>query len=91
MANRLAKIMPTLIHPGQAGFIQGRSASSNIQKVLMVLEHARTNADNDIISLDTEKAFDNVDFPWFSLAIKHFAFFWTLSSPNYLNLCHTYS
>lgn len=62
IANRLAKILQTLIHPAQAGFTQGRSTSSNIRKVLTVLEHARSNINDDIakISLDTEITFDNV-------------------------------
>lgn len=39
MANRLALIIiPSLIHPSQAGFTQGRSATSNIRKILAVLE-----------------------------------------------------
>lgn len=76
IANRLARIVPTLIHPAQAGFIQGHSASSNIRKVLTVLEHAKTNTSDDIaiISLDAEKAFDNVGFPWLSLVLQHFGF-----------------
>lgn len=40
IANRLAHIMSSLIHPSQAGFTQGTSATFKIQKVLAVLEMA---------------------------------------------------
>lgn len=68
--------MPTLIHPAQADFTQGRSASSNICKVLTVLEHAKSNTNDDItiISLHTEKANDNVSFSWLSSVLQHFGF-----------------
>lgn len=76
MANRLASIMPTLIHPSQAGFTQGRSATSNIRKVLAVLQHVRANPDKDtaIVTLDAEKAFDNVSFHWLKMVLTKFGF-----------------
>lgn len=71
IASRLAKQMPSLVHPSQAGFTQGCSASSNIRKVITDLEHAKANPAGDfaIISLDTEKAFDKVRFTWLSLVL----------------------
>lgn len=71
VATRLANIIPFLIHPTQSGFVNGRTATLNIQKVMMVLEHAKTNLGRDfaIISLDAEKAFDNVSFNWLSLVL----------------------
>lgn len=61
--------MLSLIHPSHVGFNQGCSASSNIHKVIMALQHAKANPDGDyaIISFDMEKAFDNVSFSWLSL------------------------
>lgn len=53
--NRLVNIMSTLIHPAQAGFTQGRSASSNIRKVLTILEHARTNISKDVAIISIGK------------------------------------
>lgn len=62
LANRLALIIPSLIHPSQAGFTQGHSATSNIRKVLAVLETARASPSSDfaIITLDAKKAFDKL-------------------------------
>lgn len=55
-----------LIDPAQQGFIKGRSAVTNIRKVLMVLEQAKTNdkADTVIGTLDAEKALYSVQIPW---------------------------
>lgn len=66
LSRRLARILPTIIHPAQQGFIKGRSAVTNIRKVLIVLEQARTAraADMAIVMLDAEKAFDSVQLPW---------------------------
>lgn len=64
LANRLAEVIPKLIDPSQAGFVKGRSAVLNISKALMALEHAERNHTKDtmILSLDAEKAFDEVSF-----------------------------
>lgn len=76
MANRLALIMLTLIHHSQAGFTQGSSATSNIIIVLTVLEYVITNPtmDTAIITLDTEKAFDNERFQWLKMVLIKFGF-----------------
>lgn len=76
IANGLAVIMPTLIYPSQAGFTLGHSATSNIWKVLTTLEQARANPSSDlaIITLDAEKAFDNVSFHWLRLVLQSFVF-----------------
>lgn len=64
--NRLADILPSLINPNQLGFVKGRSGEANIRKVLVTLEHSHRNMtqDNVIITLDGEKAFDNIDLGW---------------------------
>lgn len=66
VADRLADIMPTLINDTQSGFIRGRSGVANIRKVIMALEHAKANPKEDVIivSLDGEKAFDNINWQW---------------------------
>lgn len=43
IASRLATIIPSLMHPAQSGFVKGRTATLNIRKVMMVLEHAKCN------------------------------------------------
>lgn len=64
--------MPSLIHHAQSGFTKGRSASSNLRKVLAALEYAKQHPLEDvvIITLDPEKAFDNISFQRISLVMQ---------------------
>lgn len=64
--------MPSLIHHAQSCFAKGRSASSNLRKVLAALEYAKQHPLEDVavITLDAEKAFDNVSFQWLSLVMQ---------------------
>lgn len=66
IASRLAPLLPSLLHPAHSGFVPGRSATLNMHRVLMALEYARsyTDQDVDIVSLDAEKAFDNISLCW---------------------------
>lgn len=76
IATRLADILPSLIYSAQSGFVKGRTASLNIRKVLMVLEHTKANPGENfaIIILNTEKAFDNVSFKWLSSVLSRLGF-----------------
>lgn len=56
MADRLALILPRLINTNQMGFIKGRLVS-NIRKVLAIL------------TIDAEKAFDNVNWGWLNMVL----------------------
>lgn len=51
VARRLANILPCIIHPAQQGFVTLRSAVTNVQKVILVLERARTHTQKDIAIL----------------------------------------
>lgn len=76
VSNRISKILPSLLHPAQQGFVKGCSAVTNICKVLAVMEHIKTNPHLDAatILLDAEKAFDNVDLQWFFLVLQCMGF-----------------
>lgn len=64
MADRLSFILPRFIAPTQTGFIRGRSAVSNIHKVLAFLDEVTIRPANDpspaLLTIDAEKAFGNV-------------------------------
>lgn len=68
----LANILPYVINPAQQGFIKGRSATSNIRKVVSVLEQAKRDlkADIAIMSPDAVKAFDSIQLPWLFLTLQ---------------------
>lgn len=68
LADRLATFLPDLIGPSQVGFVKVRSAITNIRKVLAVLDRVKINplpSEHPILlTLDGEKAFDNVKWTW---------------------------
>ncbi|XP_068122426.1 arylsulfatase H-like [Hyperolius riggenbachi] len=78
MANRLAPYMPKLIHPNQVGFTQGRSAVSNIRKLLTILEQVKaypsTHQKSAVLLLDAHKAFDEVSWKWLDLVLTKMGF-----------------
>ncbi len=65
LALRLGKVVPSLVHFDQVGFVKGRHASSNMRRLFQVI-HRATSLQHPAImlSLDAEKAFDRVEWPY---------------------------
>jgi hypothetical protein len=71
LANRMAQVLPRIIHPDQAGFVRGRSAPDIALTVKTVLAHAATHQiDGALVFLDQEKAYDRVSHDYL-LAVMH--------------------
>ena len=63
LATRLEKVLPTVIHPDQVGFIRNRTSTDNMRRLLHLLWLNRTvDVPVMAISLDAEKAFDSVEW-----------------------------
>ena len=74
-ANRLAQVLPSLIHPSQAGFIRGRQAPDIAQHVRTVLSHAHDHpTDGVLLFLDQDKAYDRVSHPYLRATLSAFGF-----------------
>lgn len=82
LANRLAKVMPDIIDLDQTGFISNRQLSDNVRRTLNIIEHAQKNNKQALIlTLDAEKAFDRVAWPFIfetcrSFGLSHIFISW---------------
>lgn len=73
LARRLDKILPQLIHKHQTGFVLQRQTHDNIKRSLHILHHIRqNNISACLISLDAQKAFDSVSWPFLYKVLERF-------------------
>ncbi|XP_072012556.1 peroxisomal membrane protein PEX14 isoform X1 [Engystomops pustulosus] len=65
LATRLNKVILSLVHPDQTGFMPGRGTDINIQRLhLNIAEAERSPDPGFILSLDNCKAFDSVEWTY---------------------------
>ena len=75
LAVRLQKIIKTIIHENQSGFIKGRNISSHIRLIDDIIRFAdREQLDGLVVSLDYQKAFNTVEKKTIIAALKCFNF-----------------
>lgn len=65
LANRLNRYLSTLAHPDQTGFVRGRNSFTNLRRHFNIMYHNKSNtSDLVVVSLDAEKAFDQVEWSY---------------------------
>lgn len=81
LARRLESVLPTIISGDQTGFIKNRHSFHNVRRLFDIL-YSPTTSDNPelVISMDAEKAFDRVAWPYLFYTLKCFGFGDTLIS-----------
>ena len=72
---RLSKVLDSIIDPDQTCSVPGRSITSNVNMLRVVLDFiGQTDETGILVSLDQEKAFEHVNRSFLMDLLKHFGF-----------------
>ena len=75
IAKRLEPLLPKLIHPNQTGFIKGRYIGEKIRLISDIMDITlKQTLPGILISLDFQKAFDPLEWPFMQRVLELFNF-----------------
>ena len=75
MANRLKKVIGTLISSDQTAYVPGRFIGESVRLVSDLIEYTDIhNLPGYLITIDIEKAFDSVDHKYLCAVLQKFGF-----------------
>ena len=75
ISNRLQKVLPSVIHGNQTGFVDNRYIGDSIRTIIDAMEFTKRKAIPGLLmALDFEKAFDSVEWPYLFRVLKLYNF-----------------
>ena len=75
IANRIKKVLPSIISHTQKGFLKNRSIAENTRLIYDIIDKLNSNNQEGLLLLiDFEKAFDSVEWTFLDEALKFFNF-----------------
>jgi hypothetical protein len=75
LANRLQKVLPSVISKDQSGYLKNRYIGLNIRTIVDIINDVQHNENSALITLlDFEKAFDTVNWKFMHKCLEKFGF-----------------
>ena len=82
IAERLKRVMPSIIHPNQTGFIKDRNIAENLRILFDILDDVmKRKLGGMLMTLDIEKAFDTLHWNFMIKSLQTFNF-----GSNFINM-----